>query len=165
MSTEEKISPELEIYAEGDAILAVLGEAMRVGELKFNDNNECVFTLAKKIIYLLYLDADNTNSIIISIPLGFLPQNDQAAPLMKEMLSGNYCWGMTNGGTLGLDPEQGQVNLNYLVPLPLTQKGQIIDIVSKLAAAAEYWQKKIAKACEGGAAQPAGGNNLASIRV
>lgn len=135
----------MDIVNHADQLLTHLGSVLKLTNLKFNDNNECFFTLEKKIVFMLYLDDQEMNSIIINVPMGVLPENENRERLMYELLCGNYCWSVTDGATIGIDDETAVISLSYLVQLPLQAQGQIVDIVAKLVAVAQYWMKKIEK--------------------
>ena len=151
MSTiDNETSPEIELLNLGDAVLAHLAEALQLEKLSFDDNQECVVTIDEKYVALMYLDAQDTRSIIINIPLGYLPKNSQREPLLLKLMSGNYCWSLTEGGTLGVDQSTNQISLCYLVPLPLPDAADIVGIMQKLVAVSNYWMGKITEACTEG---------------
>lgn len=133
----------MDIVKHADELLNHLGSVLNLTNLTFNDNNECFFTLEKKIVFMLYLEDKEINSIIINVPMGMLPENENRERLMYELLCGNYCWSVTDGATIGVDDETSVISLSYLVQLPLHAQGQIVDIVAKLVAVAQYWMKKI----------------------
>ncbi|WDP83773.1 MAG: type III secretion system chaperone [Desulfobacter sp.] len=133
----------MDIAKHADDLLDHLGSVLNLTNLKFDDNNQCFFTLEKKMVFMLYLDDEEMNSIIINLPMGMLPENENRERLMYEMLCGNYCWGITDGATIGVDEETAVISLSYLVQLPLQAQGQMVDIVAKLVAVAQYWMKKI----------------------
>ena len=124
-------------------ILAVLGEKLRLEGLEFDDESKCVFTLDKRFVFIAYFDYAHTNCIILNVPLGYPPEGSRREKLYEKMMAGNYCWGLTQGGTLGLDETTGMLSLSYLIPLPMQNKNQIVDIVSKLVSSADYWIRQI----------------------
>lgn len=149
--------------AAADQLLACLSDALQCDRLQFDENNACTVTIDDKFVVLMYLDALVTRSLILNLPLGYLPHNAQREPLLYRLMAGNYCWGLTEGGTLGLDEASDQISLCYLVPLPLAAPEQIVDIIRKLTAVGTYWMAQLAAAfadhgsAPGPAPGPAGG--------
>jgi hypothetical protein len=144
--------------------LKSLATALGLAELEFDDNNECVITLDERVVVAMALDLD-TQSIVLSIPLGYLPQNAQRESLMFRLLAGNHYWALTEGGTLGVDESTDLINLTYLAPLPLAEPAQFVIIVGRLVSAANYWLDKIGKANAGGAAFSVPQSSDALMRV
>ena len=110
--------------------------------LQLDENNECFITLDERIPVLFYLD-DQTNVLILNIPLGAMPTDEGRTSLMYELLCANYSWNLTEGGTLGIDRETGLITLSYLIELPLDPLERISDIIDKLTAVAEHWMREI----------------------
>lgn len=112
--------------------------------LKLNRNNECFITIDEKILLLVYLD-ESTRALILNVPLGKLPDDSTRETIMFELLSANYCWNLTEGGTLGIDRQTGLICISYLVPLPLEEPAQMPYIISKLAAVSQHWIQTLAE--------------------
>lgn len=147
-------------------VLAVLGETLRLDGLAFDDENECVFTIEKRYVFIAYFDYGNTNSIILNVPLGYLPQEGgRREKLLEAMMAGNYCWGLTAGGTLGLDDTEGLVTLSCLIALPMQDKSRIVDIVARLVSSADYWMRRIEEANQEGGDVPGGGDPVPLMRI
>lgn len=130
-------------------ILTVLGEALQMEGLAFDSGKKCVFTIDQRFNFIAYLDTAHTGSIILNVPLGYLPAGSRRGKLLEAMMTANFGWEETEGGTLGLDETTGMLALSYLIPLPMQEKGQIIDIVSKLLSPADHWMRQIEEAKQG----------------
>lgn len=113
-------------------------------QFKLTEDNQCFFTLDEKIVVMVYLD-DATSTLILTLPIAKLPGGVSRGAVMLELLSANYCWNLTQGGTLGLDRTTDLICLNYLIDLPLTELSQMPQIISKVAAVTQYWTTVIAE--------------------
>jgi len=109
------------------------------GVLDFDSNDECLLTLDHKVPLMMYLE-EASRSLILNAPIGLLPAGTVREAIMLEMLQANYCWNMTEGGTLGVDRETGLICISYLVTLPLEEPSQMPSIIDKLAGIAQHWQ-------------------------
>ena len=109
---------------------------------ELDNNDEFSLTLDDKITFLFYLEEDS-RSLILNLPLAKLPDSPSRETIMLELLRANYCWNLTEGGTLGVDSETSVICLSYLVPLPLEVPEQMPQIISKLAAVAQHCQRTL----------------------
>ena len=138
----------MEILSHANALLAKLSEQLPVdpggsGGFELDNNNEFFLSLGDRIAVMFYLDED-INAFILNLPLGPVPATPDRERVMLNLLCANYSWNLTEGGTLGVDRETGQITLGYLLPLPMAFPGQIIRVVEKLAAVADYWIRELA---------------------
>ena len=108
----------------------------------FDRNNECFLTFEEKIVLMLYLDEER-NTIIINTLLGILPEDDSREEIMFELLCGNYCWNLSEGGTLGIDKETAVISLGYFVELPLDSIPLFSEIIGKLINVSDFWHRKL----------------------
>src|SRR5690348_1867531 len=92
----------MDLEQEGAKLLAILREPLGLADLSFDDNNQCVFVLDQKLVFLLNLD-DVTDELVIGVMLGVLPEGEGHAALLRRLLAANYYWRLTQGGTIGLD--------------------------------------------------------------
>jgi hypothetical protein len=127
--------------------------------LKLDDNNEVFITLDEKLMLMIYLD-EEVSSLILNLPLGKLPQDPSRESIMLELLRANYCWNLTQGGTLGIDRDTDVICLSYLIDLPLAEPAQMSVIISKLAAVSQHWQGVIAEMSNGETSSPAPESNM-----
>ena len=111
-------------------------------DMVFDRNNECFLTFEEKIVLMFYLDEER-NTIIINSLLGILPQDDSREEIMFELLCGNYCWNLSEGGTLGVDKETAVITLGYFVELPLDSTPLFSEIISKLINVTDFWLRKL----------------------
>jgi hypothetical protein len=122
----------------------ILPDALSGDPLKLTDENQCILTLDEKIIVMIYLD-ETTSTLILTVPITKLPDDVSRGAVMLELLRANYCWNLTQGGTLGVDRTTDLICLNYLVDLPLAEPAQMPQIISKLAAVSPHWMNVIAE--------------------
>lgn len=135
----------MDIRDHGDALLQSLAEVLPLDDkskLVFDENNECFLTLDHRIVLMFYLD-EEIDTIIINILLGVLPEDDSREEIMFELLCANYCWNLTEGGTLGVDKETAVISMSYPVQLPLDPPTVFEEIIAKLVNAADFWISKL----------------------
>jgi hypothetical protein len=139
----------MDIRKHGNMLLQSLAPILEITgrdkeEMVFDRNNECFLTFEDKIVLMFYLDED-LNTIIINSLLGILPQDDSREEIMYELLCGNYCWNLSEGGTLGVDRETAVITLGYFVDLPLEPVELFEEIIAKLVNVTDYWIKKLSE--------------------
>ena len=137
----------MDIIEHGNILLQSLTHALNLegedkAKLVFNENNECFVSFEDRIVLIMYLDED-IDTIIITIPLGTVPLDNSREELMFELLCANYCWNMTEGGTLGIDEATGVIAMSYLIQLPLEPVEQFERIAAKLINVADFWMRKL----------------------
>lgn len=112
---------------------------------EFDNDNQFYLTLDENLAFIFYLDEDN-RAVIINVPIASLPESGAVRDeIMIELLHANYGWSLTEGGTLSVDAGTNLICLGYLVALPLEVPEQMPQIVSKLAAVAQHWQRTLAE--------------------
>lgn len=111
--------------------------------LEWDENNQCSLTFNDDLAVIITLD-EVVDAIFLNWILGGLPNEPEAvANAMQELLEANHEWNMTEGGTLGLDPDTGLVTLSYRVNLPLDDTAVIQDVIAKLYNISNHWQKNL----------------------
>lgn len=133
----------MDIREQAQQLISELGEALKLGNLSFDNQDECVVVLDERIVMVFQID-DETSSILISTVLGQLeittPNREE---LLFEMLAGNYFWQLTRGATLGIERDTGLLALSYVLELPLRESVELQTVVAKLANASDYWLQRI----------------------
>jgi hypothetical protein len=130
---------DIEEYVE--QLLATLGKKLGLGELSFNEEGSCLFVLDENKLFIIDLD-ESTRTLIISVALGMLPEENREE-VLYDLLTANYYWMRTGGGTLGVDPENNVVLLCYLMQLPLENDMDFLFCIEKLANVADYWVERL----------------------
>jgi len=133
----------MDLRSHANQLLAGAAETLKLERLEFNERDECIVTFDERVVVLFSLDLEDLNGIVINVLLGALPPEGKREAVMTELLSGNYCWARTEGGTIGVDRATGVITLSYLVELPLEVPEQFSDICAKLLNVADYWMRKI----------------------
>ncbi|HSI65456.1 MAG TPA: CesT family type III secretion system chaperone [Candidatus Saccharimonadia bacterium] len=111
--------------------------------LEWDENNQCALTFDEALGVVITLD-EVMEAIFFGWVLGELPAEPAAAAkAMRELLEANHEWRMSEGGTLGLDPDTGLVTLAYRVDLPLDDAAVIQEIFAKLYNICGHWQKSL----------------------
>ncbi len=117
-----------------------LGEA-----IDFDENGFLELAIEEKIPVIINFEdeIDGVEGLIINCVLGSVePSSTKGAELMYELLEGNYMWGLTAGGTIGIDSETELCCLTRIVELPIEQSA-FMDIFIQLISAAKYWAERI----------------------
>ena len=145
-----------------DHLLGSISETLSMKEpLKLDQNDTCVFTVDGRYVFMVQFEGESEH-LLLNLPLGVLPDGDEGKELALELLAGNYCWGLTAGGTLGLDDENGIVSLCYGYDVSEGRGGGFEEVLGDLAGAAEYWMGKLGTLDEEDAptAPTGGGGNM-----
>lgn len=133
----------MELREHANQMLASAAAVLKLEKLELDQRDECIVTFDERIVVIFSLDTDSLNGLVINAVLGTLPEGSGKAELMYELLTGNYCWSLTEGGVLGIDKTTGVIALSYLVELPMETPGQFPDVCAKLLNVADYWMRKI----------------------
>jgi hypothetical protein len=160
----------MELREHANQLLASAAEVLKLENLQLDQRDECIVTFDDRIVTIFSLDTDSLNSLVINVVLGTLPEGPGKTELMYELLAGNYCWSLTEGGVIGIDKSTGVIALSYLVELPMETPGQFPDVCAKLLNVADYWMRKIDElggvTTDAGAAMPFSGTDMsAALRV
>jgi len=132
---------ELDEYVE--KLLGLLGEKIGLKDLSFNEEGSCLFVLDEDKLFMVDLD-ESTRTLILSVAMGMLPEENREE-LLYDLLTANYYWMRTGGGTLGIDPENDIVLLCYAMQLPLENDMDFLFCIEKLANVADYWVGRLKK--------------------
>jgi hypothetical protein len=136
--------PDLREHA--DELLRLIQQALPMeGEpkLEWDENDQCSLTFDEDLAVVITLD-EVVEAMFMGWVLGELPtEPDAVLEAMQELLEANHEWRMTEGGTLGLEPDSGVVSLSYRIDLPLDDPGVIQDIIAKLFNICRHWQQTL----------------------
>ncbi len=133
----------MNIREQANQLLALAAEPLKLEQLELDERDECIVTFDDRIVTVFTLDADDLNGLVINLVLGALPPDEARGDVMRELLAGNYCWGRTEGGVIGIEDATEMICLTYLVELPMAHPEQFPDVCAKLLNAADYWQRRI----------------------
>lgn len=134
----------MNIRDKANELVANLGNVIHVEGLVFDDEDNCNILIDNKILFILELD-ENAKIIIFNIVLGTLPIEGRQN-MLYELLSANFYWNKTEGGTIGIDEQTDIVTMCYLMNLPLKDDSNFELVVEKLAQASEYWIDRLLEA-------------------
>jgi hypothetical protein len=134
------------IREHASALLNLIQQALPMeGEpkLEWDEDNQCSLTFDEDLAVVITLD-EVVEAMFMGWVLGELPAEPELVlHAMQELLEANHEWNMTEGGTLGLEPDSGVVTLSYRVDLPLDDAGVIQDIITKLYNVCRHWQQTL----------------------
>lgn len=131
----------MNLTEKANELVANLGVLIQVDGLVFDEDKTCVILLDDKILFILEL-VEDLNAIIISVVLGNLPVEGRES-MLYELLSANFYWNKTDGGTIGIDDETDVVTLCYLLNFPLKDDNDFPATFEKIANISEYWIDKL----------------------
>ena len=128
--------------------------------LEWNGSDQCALTFDENLAVVITLD-EVVEALFLNWVLGELPAEPQeAVEAMHDLLEANFEWRMTEGGTLGIDPDTSVVSLCYRVNLPLDEPAIIQGVIVKLYNISTHWQRTLNL----GYAEEAAGGPVKSVR-
>ncbi|MDR3043546.1 MAG: type III secretion system chaperone [Desulfovibrio sp.] len=145
------------------AVLDRLAETLQCGPLAFDKNNRVELGVDEDMGAIIYL-SEETQGLVISVIAGRVDDND--ADLLFDLLCGNYMWGFTGGGNMGIDRETSLLSIHRVVELPLDLVADptvFEDVFAALAGAARYWRARLNP--EATATVPAPSGSTGMIRI
>lgn len=125
-------------------ILDGLAETLQCGPLAFDDANKIDFGIDDDMGAIIYLSED-TSSLVVSIIPGRVDPDDTG--LLYDILCGNYMWGFSAGGNMGIDRETGLLSIHRLIELPVDVAGDPMafpELFAAMVGAARYWRARLA---------------------
>lgn len=134
----------MNIREKANELVANLGKIIQVEGLVFDEEDNCIVLLDNKILFILELD-EESKTILFNIVLGNLPIVERQN-VLYELLSANFYWNKTEGGTIGIDEQTDIVTMCYVMKLPLKSDSEFEVIFEKLANASEYWIDRLLEA-------------------
>src|SRR5262245_12217371 len=91
-------------------LLAELGETLKIEQITPDESKVGTVLVFDDHITLSIDFKEDTGCLVLSSNLGELPE-DNAEPLLRELLVADLYWHRTAGATLGLDEDTGTVVL------------------------------------------------------
>jgi len=131
----------MDLRQKANELVGHLGTLIKVDGLVFDEEDTCVILLDEKILFILEL-VEDPDAIIFSVVLGNLPVEGRES-MFYDLLSANFYWNKTEGGTIGIDDETDIVTLCYLLSFPLKDDFEFAVTFEKLANISEYWVDKL----------------------
>ncbi len=118
-----------------------LGAILTVPDMELNEQNSCVLLFDNDIVLNVEYDSVNER-MLLYVYLDDLPE-ENAEPLLREALAGNFFWYRTRGATLSLEEGTGGLVLIYSHALSELDSGTFETIVENFVQTAEDWKKRI----------------------
>ncbi len=131
------------IRENAQAVIDRLAATLQCGPLAFNADDRVEFGLDEDMGAIIYL-SEETQSIVVSVIPGRVGDDD--ADLLFDLLCGNYMWGFTGGGNMGVDRATGLLSIHRAVELPLDLAADptaFEDVFAALVGAARYWRQRL----------------------
>ena len=122
-----------------------LTSVLELNELNFDETNSIELSIDDNLGVIIHY-AEELESLIVNLLIAPIQDADKetTADLLYDILCGNYMWGYTAGGNLGIDRESGLLALHRIFEIaPLFEKEELImfeDAFMALVGAARYWR-------------------------
>lgn len=134
----------MNIREKANELVSNLGKIIQVEGLVFDEEDNCIIMLDNKILFILELD-EESKTIVFNVILGNLPIVGRQ-DVLYELLSANFYWNKTEGGTIGIDEQTDIVTMCYSLDFPLENDSEFEAVFEKLANASEYWINRLLEA-------------------
>lgn len=127
-------------------LLNYISEILGCASLAFDEENKLELSIDEEMGAIFYF-SEETSSLVLSVLVGRVDPED--GDLLYDLLCGNYMWGFSGSGNIGIDRETGILSIHRLVELPVDEPAVFADIFAALVGAARYWRVRLEPACEG----------------
>lgn len=122
-------------------LLKGLGTDIDLSEILSEDGLSCAFAFDGGVtVNIGYIQ--DSDSLLVFSNLGAVEAGRQA-DIHAEMLKANYLFADTGGGSLGIEPESGDVALNYRRALDGLDQPQFEALIEQFAEVGAAWMDKI----------------------
>ncbi len=124
-------------------LVMTFGNMLTVKDLHLSEEtNSCVLVFDGDIILNIEYE-ESRERMIFSVYLDELPE-DNAEPLLRELMGANLYWHQTRGATFCLEPGTGGLIMIY--PHGVDQLTDVMfeTVVQNMVDQAEFWKNKIA---------------------
>lgn len=151
------------IRENAQAVMDRLAATLQCGPLAFDDEGRIDFGVDADMGAIIYL-SEEMRCLVVSVIAGRVDPDD--AGLLHDLLCGNYMWGFSGGGNMGIDRATGLLSIHRLVELPLDVEADpaaFEDIFAALVGAARYWRARLNPEAAAGA--PASAEGMGMIRI
>ena len=126
-----------------DQLLAELGDTLTLRELKLDEATQsCILLFEGDLVLNIEFD-DASGRLLFSSYLGELPE-ENAEPLLRELMAANLYWHRTGGATLGLEEDTGGVILSQAHEVGELDRPGFEKVVETFVNQAEKWSARIA---------------------
>jgi len=124
-------------------LVAEFGKMLTVEGLQLSEeSNSCVLVFDGDIVLNIEYDAV-AERMLFSVYLDELPQ-ENAEPLLRELLAANLYWHRTRGATFCLEEGTGGIILVYPHSIDHLDNGSFETVVENVVQQAESWKGRIA---------------------
>ena len=129
-------------------LLAELGETLTVGAITLDEDTQSCMLLFDEDLVLHIEFVEDTGRLVLSCYLHELPE-ENAEPLLRELMAANLYWHRTRGATLGLEEGTGGVILSYQQSVTELDGAGFETLVENFVDQAEKWKRRIVAAPSG----------------
>ena len=121
-------------------IVKHLSTVLECKEFSFDDQNNIELTLDDDMGVIIHY-SEEANALVVNMLIAPLLNED--SDILYEILCGNYMWGFTAGGNIGIDRESGLLSLHRLIEISdnaLEEASMFEEVFVALVGAARYWR-------------------------
>ena len=152
--------------ARAQQLLAELGQTLKIESLRLDDSTDsCGLVFDGELPLDIEYEKD-TGRVVLRSPLGELPE-DNAEPLLRELLVADLFWHRTKGATLGLEAHSRRVMLTQAKSVVGLDRREFEMLVETFLNQADKWRWRIAakgsESADGAAVSTALGNRSGPV--
>jgi hypothetical protein len=126
-----------------DNLLAALARHMNI-DVPALEPDRAYLTLNLEPVPLIFALSEETGELLAVARLAPLPEDEVLrANLVCELMQGNFSWGGTAGGILGLEGESGCVCLSCRYALERVSGVSFVEKIKRQYTLAEYWNCRL----------------------
>lgn len=92
--------------------------------------------------YKISLSQDE-HDLLVHAPIAPLPEGEARLNIMRELLASNYSWGVTSGGVLGINSDEGWVFMVRRFALGNMDENAFVNKFGLLRCQIKYWNNLI----------------------
>lgn len=122
-----------------DRLLSDLGADMGIEDLAFDESDSCLLQFDDKTTVLVLYEGREDVLYLFSYVGVLLEDKDKANKLLMAMMSANYRWKESGGGTLSMRPGDNDVVLTRKMSVAATDIDKLKAAISEFVVAEEKW--------------------------
>jgi len=144
--------------AKADEVLKELGERLKLGDLKFQDNGYCTLVFDNEHIVDIIKEEDDKDKTIIKIvcPIGDAPTGIERLELYRQMMEGNLFAQGTGGAAIYLDTDIDELMMYDRLVIGCTEYQAFETALEAFLNHLETWKEKLKEYGGGEKEKPAG---------
>lgn len=124
-------------------LLKEFAQARHIADLSFDEEGGCVLVDERERVIHLQIDEAAGRLLALSA-LGALPASAHCRPeVLYDILTANFCWAGSCGGTLAVEPASGEAVIQYSLTLADADAAAFARFIDEFAQLAIYWRERL----------------------